>query len=159
FVRGAVESGVGIYDFDADEGIVMGHEFVGWVAEVGPDVTTVSIGDQVSGYATVVDDEGAARMAGYSNRYPGGFGERMVVQADALERNPPGLAPDIATVAEPLSVGEKAVQRSGAESGDVAVVLGAGPVGLGAIAALHARGVALIIVLESQPLRQQLAIK
>jgi (R,R)-butanediol dehydrogenase/meso-butanediol dehydrogenase/diacetyl reductase len=157
FIAGAIDGGVGIYDFDAHGGIVMGHEFAGRVIEVGPDVSSVSIGDQVSGYASVVDDDGAPRVAGYSNRYPGGFGERMLVQADALERNPPGLSPEIATLAEPLSVGEKAVQRAGIEPDDMAVVLGAGPIGLGAIMALRDRRIAPIVALESSPTRQGLA--
>src|SRR5262249_12757951 len=88
FLQGAIESGVDTYDFNPDDGIVMGHEFAGRVAAIGADVSTVSIGDQVSGYATVVDEAGVGRVAGYSNRYPGGFSERMLVQAESLERSP-----------------------------------------------------------------------
>jgi (R,R)-butanediol dehydrogenase/meso-butanediol dehydrogenase/diacetyl reductase len=157
FLQGAIEGGIRTYDFDADDGIVMGHEFAGRVVEIGADVETLAVGDQVSGYATVIDNEGRASVAGYSNRYPGGFGERMLVQADVLTRNPPGLPPDVATLAEPLSIGEKAVQRSGIEPNDAAVVMGAGPIGVGAIAALRARGISPIIALESNSVRQRLA--
>jgi (R,R)-butanediol dehydrogenase / meso-butanediol dehydrogenase / diacetyl reductase len=157
FIEGATESGVGTYDFDPDEGIVMGHEYAGRVIEVGPSVATVAVGDIVSGYATIVDDDGVTRVAGYSNRYPGGFGERMLVHEESLERSPAGVSPEVATLAEPMSIGEKAVQRSEIDPSAAALVLGAGPIGLGAIAALCERQITPIIAVEASVVRRSLA--
>ena len=157
FLRAWVDSGVGTYNFDPGQEIVMGHEFAGRVIEVGAGVSTVAVGDQVSGYGTVLDEHGVAQVAGYSNRYPGGFGERMLVQEASVQRDPTGLPADAATLAEPLSVGEKAVQRSNISPRDSTIVVGAGPVGLGAIAALTARGISPVIAVEQSPIRRALA--
>ena len=52
---------------------------------------------------------------------------------------------DQAALIEPLSVGHHAYVRSGAKEGDVALVGGAGPIGLLLAAVLKAKGIKVII--------------
>jgi L-iditol 2-dehydrogenase len=43
---------------------------------------------------------------------------------------PPGLAPEVAAMVEPLACSLRGVERAGVEAGDRVAILGAGPVGL-----------------------------
>jgi len=68
---------------------------------------------------------------------------------------PEGVDPMDAAVVEPLAVAYHAVERSHPQPGDTAVVLGAGPIGIGAYLGLKADGVEQVIVVE--PSRDRLA--
>jgi threonine dehydrogenase-like Zn-dependent dehydrogenase len=68
------------------------------------------------------------------------------------------LAPAQVPLVETLSVGCHAVGRSGAESGDRAIVIGAGPIGLSVIEFLRAAG-ADIAVVEKMPERLNFAAR
>ena len=97
------------------------------------------------------------RTLGYSNDYPGGYGERMVLDAAVCLRLPDGADPVAAALTEPFTVGEVSVRKARIEPGTVAVVLGCGPVGLGIVSALHRHGVHPIIATEPTPLRRSKA--
>jgi L-gulonate 5-dehydrogenase len=60
----------------------------------------------------------------------GGMQERMCLPAHQLYPVPDSLDDDTAVLAEPLSIAFRTVQRSGIGAGEVAVVMGAGPIGL-----------------------------
>jgi threonine dehydrogenase-like Zn-dependent dehydrogenase len=157
FLNSARDSGTALYDFDPTRDLVFGHEYAGRVIEVSPGVENVAVGDLVAGYAIVNAPDGSMRLCGYSNEYTGGFAERMVVQAVAAHRVPAGLDAKTATLAEPLSVGEMSAQRSHINPDNGAIVIGAGSVGLGVIAALGVRGVGPIVVVEPSPRRREMA--
>jgi threonine dehydrogenase-like Zn-dependent dehydrogenase len=70
---------------------------------------------------------------------------------------PNDLDPRHAALTEPMAVGLHAVNRSGIATGDGAVVLGCGPVGLAVIAALRVRGVGPIVASDLSPARRRLA--
>jgi threonine dehydrogenase-like Zn-dependent dehydrogenase len=76
-----------------------------------------------------------------------------------VHRVPPGVSAAAATLAEPLSVGEASVQRSQLDPEHGAVVMGAGCVGLGVIAALSAREVRHVIAVEPSPRRRDMALQ
>ena len=67
---------------------------------------------------------------------PGGFSTLMVAHRSQCHPIPPGLDPAAAVLADPLAVGWHAVSRT-QWTGDLAVVLGAGTVGLSVTAALR----------------------
>ncbi len=74
----------------------------------------------------------------------GGLSEKIVVERRWV--HPIGAFPlDQAALIEPLSVGHHAFTRSGAKSGDVALVGGAGPIGLLLAAVLKAEGLTVIV--------------
>lgn len=74
-----------------------------------------------------------------------------------MEAIPNGLSDDMAALTEPMAVALHAVRRSEVRKSDVAVVIGCGPVGLGVIAMLKARGVRTIIASDFSPGRRALA--
>ena len=77
---------------------------------------------------------------GYSNEFPGGYAERMVLAAPLLLEVPNGLPAEHAALTEPLAVGIHAVEKAALARDDVALVVGCGPVGLAAIVGLQAEG-------------------
>src|SRR5699024_11539375 len=135
--------------------VVLGHEFSGTVEEVGEGVDGVSVGDSVVVEPLMVDGTCSACRKGKSHLCEqigfigisglgGGLSEHIVVEQRWV--HPVGEMPlDQAAMIEPLSVALHAVKHSGAESGQVAVVGGAGPIGLLVAAVLKARGLYTIV--------------
>ena len=142
--------------FDPDRDLVLGHEYAAEVLELGPGTAGVKVGDVVVSMPVVADERGL-HPVGYSNDYPGGYGERMVLSAGVALSVPDGLHPRLAALAEPLAVGLHAVGRSSARAGHAAIVLGAGPIGLAVIAALRKAAVEPIVVADLSPRRRALA--
>lgn len=153
-------AGIGDYDlarFDPYRPVTPGHEFAGTVLEVADDVDVFSIGDAVTGIGIATEKETQTMtIIGYSNSYPGGLSEEIVVDAAWLRLIPNGMDFDTATLAEPLHVGETHVQQSGWD-GAPALVIGAGTIGLGVVVALAARGASDITVVEPAPRRREMA--
>ena len=110
--------------------LVLGHEFAGRIAELGPGVTGLQIGQRVTAHpATLVGDgELPARLAGRTNLYPeisycgsaafdphtdGGFSELKVVRAEQIRVLPENVSTEHGALAEPLAVALHAVSRAG----------------------------------------------
>jgi len=64
----------------------------------------------------------------------GAYAELLVVPAEIAQVNllpvPPGLAPEVAAMVEPLACCLRGVERAGVAQGDGVAILGAGPIGL-----------------------------
>ena len=148
----------GMMDLARD--VVMGHEFAAEVVELGPNLQDGSgnrkVGDVIVSLP-VAFDAGGVHAVGYSNDYPGGYGELMVLNDLLCLEVPNGLDARHAALTEPMAVGLHAVNRSQVEAGHAAVVLGAGPVGLAVIAALARAGVEPIVAADFSPARRVLA--
>jgi threonine dehydrogenase-like Zn-dependent dehydrogenase len=146
---------------DPARDVVMGHEFSARVLDVGENVGNCSPGDVVVSLPIVMD-AGGIHAVGYSNDYPGGYGERLVLSDMLTMQVPNGLDPRLAALTEPMAVGLHAVEMSrlgkeGAGPRHAAVVLGCGPVGLAVIAALRAAGVETIVAADFSAARRRLA--
>jgi L-iditol 2-dehydrogenase len=138
--------------------VVLGHEFGGRIASVGPAVRGWSEGDRVvSETAAVIDVNSPMTRAGLYNLDPNrkGFGygvdgamTRYVrVPARCLHRVPAGLAMEQAALTEPCCVAYNAViQNAKIQPGDRVIVLGPGPIGIlcAAMARLAGADVALV---------------
>jgi threonine dehydrogenase-like Zn-dependent dehydrogenase len=135
---------------------VMGHEFCCEVVELGPGVSTLSVGDVVVSMPVAFDARGVHPL-GYSNRYPGGYAELMVINEMLALPVPAGLSARIAAMTEPLAVGVHAVAKSGILPGEAAVVLGLGPVGLACVAELKRLGIGPVVGADFSPKRRELA--
>ena len=159
FVRVSLEGENVLSIFDPSKPVVPGHEFAGVVEGIGDDVSEFAIGDPVTGIGLATEPSGAMTIIGYSNDYPGGFGQRIVIDADMARAIPAGLDFDAATLAEPLHVGETHVQQSGHGPQDLGLVIGAGTIGLGVVIALAQRKCPLIVVVEPSPKRRTLALE
>lgn len=141
---------------DLAHDVVMGHEFCGEVIELGENVGNSAVGDVVVSLPITMDLAGLHPI-GYSNDYPGGYGEQMVLSDFLAIKVPNGLSARHAALTEPMAVGHHAVEMSVVREGDAAVVLGCGPVGLAVIAALRLKGVEPIVAADFSPTRRALA--
>jgi 2-desacetyl-2-hydroxyethyl bacteriochlorophyllide A dehydrogenase len=158
-----------------EPGFTIGHEYVGTVLEVGEDVRGVAVGDRVLGCfqsacghcwfcrAGLFHKCDSSRTFGHGaalGALQGTQAERALVpSADlVLRRVPDGMSDDVALFAgDVMGTGFHAVLDSGLRPGDVAAVLGLGPVGLCAVQAARAAGAAHVIAVDSVPERLAVA--
>lgn len=161
-----------IYNWDAwaDKTVVtpnvFGHEFAGFVVEVGERVTGVGIGDYVSAEGHMVCGickacrTGNAHVCPNTRSFgitaPGCFAEYAVVKASNIIHNAPDLPFEIACLQDPLG---NAVQTvlSGDIVGKSVAIIGVGPIGLLAIQVAKACGAGAIYAADINPNRLELA--
>ena len=141
---------------DLNRDVFMGHEFCGRVLDVGPDTRAPTPGTLVTALPVLISRSGISDLA-YSNDWPGGYSERMIVSAPLMLPVPAQLDPKYAAMTEPVAVAIHAVNRSGIDVGDTAIVLGCGPVGLCIVAALRRRGVDFVVASDLSGSRRDLA--
>lgn len=135
--------------------VTFGHEFSGTVTELGEGVEGLAVGDRVAVEPLMVCGQCPPCL---DNRYNtcwqmgfigisgrgGGLSEQIVVEQRWVHKV--GDMPlDQAALIEPLAVAMHGVKLSGAKAGDVALVGGAGPIGLLTAASLKAIGATVII--------------
>jgi threonine dehydrogenase-like Zn-dependent dehydrogenase len=141
----------------SDQQVVLGHEFVGEVVEYGP-ATRKKIAAGTPVVAVPLTRRGGGLHAiGLSAAAPGGYAEQVVVEESLMFSLPNGLSPKLAVLTEPLAVGWHAVRRAEVKKGDVAIVIGCGPVGLAVICMLKAHGVGTVVASDFSPGRRELA--
>ena len=155
----------------AAPGAVLGHEIAGEVAALGADVDPgrCPLGRPVAarpfgGCGTCHHCRGGradhcARFELVGMERPGGFAELVAVRADEVFPLPAALLPDEQPLVEPLAVVRRAFRRGEVTDGDTVAVLGAGPIGLAAVAWARALGVEAVVVSEPSPLRRDLALR
>src|SRR5580704_3143746 len=150
-----------------EPGFTIGHEYVGRVLAVGEAVHSVEVGDRVLGcFQTACGRcwfcrRGALHKCDSSRTFGHGAAlgalqgtqaERALVpNADlVLRKVPAGMSDETALFAgDVMGTGYHAVAESGLRAGDVAAVLGLGPVGLCAVQAAKASGAAHVIAVDS----------
>ena len=142
--------------FEPHRDTVMGHEFCCEFLDVGPGVNNLKQGDIVVSFPVTFDEQGVHGI-GFSNKYPGGYSERIVINEMMSIKVPNGLSAELAAMTEPLAVGVHAVEKSRIAKGDAAIIIGLGPVGLACIAELKMRGIGPIIGADFSPRRRALA--
>jgi len=136
--------------------IVFGHEFCAEILENGPGGGRFKEGTRVVSMPVNLGPEGFDAV-GYSNKYAGGFAERMILTDALLLEVPNGLPTDQAALTEPMAVGAHAVASAALDKTSVALVIGCGPVGLAVIAALKVKGHGPIIAADFSPRRRAAA--
>lgn len=137
--------------------IVMGHEFVGTVAEYGPGCRKRwAEGTRVVALPTVMVGS-EPQLVGLSERAPGSYAEQVLVQESMTMPVPGKLSDEEAALTEPMAVAWHAVRRAEVGRGRPAIVIGCGPIGLAVISMLRASGVKRIIASDFSPGRRALA--
>jgi L-iditol 2-dehydrogenase len=149
--------------------LVLGHEVVGDVVEVGRGVSGFAVGDRavaahhVPCGACHYCRRGSASMCRAfkaSHLDPGGFAEYVRVPADnvryATFRLPPSLDDEAASFVEPLACCHRAVRRTSAQGGDTCVVVGLGSIGC-LFVQLLARVGATVVGVDTLPARTDMA--
>ncbi len=148
--------------------VVLGHEFSGEVVEVGEGVSKFKKGDRVIVEPMVVCGECPACKEGKYNLCEklgfhglcgsgGGFAEYTVFPQEYIHKIPEGMSYEQAALVEPMAVALHSIRIAKFVTGNTALVLGSGPIGLATIECLKAAGASLVIVLQRKSIRQEYA--
>jgi threonine dehydrogenase-like Zn-dependent dehydrogenase len=142
---------------------VMGHEVVGTISEIGPEVRGLQIGQRVivnpwlscapRGIAPICEPCEAGQYSlcvnfkrgrlapglhtGICRDAPGGFASYLPAHESMAIPVPDGITDDQAVLADPFSVSLHAILRHPPNAGDIVVVYGCGTLGLCAIEILN----------------------
>ena len=148
--------------------LVIGHEFVGEVVDIGSDVRDLRQGDLVSGEGHLVCGRCRNCMAGrrvqcahtkgVGVNHPGAFAEFIALPATNVWRHPPDIDLDVAAIFDPFGNAVHTALTFPVLGEDV-LITGAGPIGLmAAIVARHA-GARYVVITDVSEYRLDLARK
>ena len=147
----------------ANDGIILGHEFVGEVLEVEPGVRNFKKGDHLICDNNIPCGVCPACQMGHSNMCKnvqamgsgtdGVFTSRVSIPEKNAAKIPADLSLDKAIFAEPLNCVMGAMKKANIQNGDTVVVLGGGPIGMYFTTLCKARGAAKVIVSEVSDFR------
>ncbi len=150
--------------------VIPGHEFVGEIVALGAGVTGLALGDRAVSEQIVPC--GTCRYCmrgqywmcrqndiyGFRRRTQGAMAGYVLLPRGALNYVlPPDLSPEAGALVEPLGCSIHAVERAGIHLGDVVVVAGCGPLGLGMVAAARLRGPGLLVAVDARAARLEVA--
>ncbi|MCP3426659.1 2,3-butanediol dehydrogenase [Rothia sp. AR01] len=147
--------------------VTLGHEMSGTVAALGEGVEDLEVGQKVVVEPYIIREENEGdenyQLSPDMNFIGlggggGGLGEKIAVKRHWVHPIADSVALDEAALIEPLSVAHHAFVRSGATAGDVAIIGGAGPIGILTAAVLKAEGLT-VIVSEISELRRRKALE
>lgn len=146
--------------------MVVGHEFVGEIVEVGQNVKDFHIGDIVSGEGHLVCGRCRNCMAGRRHlcadtkgvgvNSPGAFAEYLALPVTNLWLHSPDIDRDVASIFDPYG---NAVHTalSFPILGEDVLITGAGPIGCMAAAVAKHAGARFVVVTDINPWRLELA--
>jgi 2-desacetyl-2-hydroxyethyl bacteriochlorophyllide A dehydrogenase len=149
-------------------GMVMGHEAIAWVKSIEPGNDGLSPGELVainpvvgcgacewcvSGFDNLCEQR---RLYGCVPSLDGAFSEEIVVRVSNLVPIEGAAAEAAGALAEPLSVGFHAVQVGPDPCERDVLVVGGGPIGIGAALAARRLGARSVTVSEPNPSRRTL---
>lgn len=148
--------------FVVKEPMVLGHEASGTIVEVGSEVTHLKAGDRVCMEPGVPDSDSRATREGMYNLDPAvrfwatppvhGCLTPFVVHPAAFTfKLPDNVSFAEGAIVEPLSIGLQAAKKAAIKPGDVAVVIGAGTIGMMTALAALAGGCSRAIVCDLVP--------
>ncbi len=154
-------------EFPVPPGFVLGHECSGEVEALGEGVTGVAKGDRVALELFDVCLKCVQCRSGNYHLCPsrkanglniaGGLREYMAVPAYALYKLPPEVDCELGALCEPLAVAVHGLRLVDLRFGDRVAVLGAGTIGLMAIAAAKAMGATYIAATARHPHQKAMA--
>lgn len=146
--------------------MVVGHEFVGRILDVGSNVNDFRVGEIVSGEGHVVCGRCRNCMAGRRqlcaetqgvgvNR-PGAFAERIVLPMTNVWHHDQTLSREVQAIFDPLGNAVHCA-LSFAVLGEDVLITGAGPIGAMAAAVVRHAGARFVVVTDVNPYRLDLA--
>ncbi|OBG42660.1 theronine dehydrogenase [Mycobacterium alsense] len=135
----------------------LGHEPAGEVVEVGDQVSGIAVGDHVV-INPMVAPGGIIGNGGAGGALSEYLLIENAVRGTSLEVIPDHIPWEVAALNEPMAVGRHGANRCRPKPTDKVVVLGAGPVGLGAALAFKSLGVSHVAVTDLIPARLSKAL-
>jgi len=149
--------------------LVQGHEFSGFVAQVGSRVTGLQAGDLVTVEPAIGCGVCARCQAGLfaqcerllfiGGALPGAGSDLFAVDARYVVKMPPGVDADDAAMTEPLAVAVHSVRRIKSLQGKRVLVLGGGTIGNLTAQVAREMGAGRILLVDMIPFRTSLAEK
>jgi len=149
-------------------GRILGHEYVGEIAEVGPRATgDWRVGDRICALPFIACGQclpcaagrffecDRKKVSGVDDQ--GGFAEYVTTGCRESVRLPDSLDLRTAALVEPLAVGIHAVRIADVRAGSRVLVIGAGPIGLTVAQWCRFFGAREVVVSELAPTRAELA--
>jgi threonine 3-dehydrogenase len=148
--------------------MIIGHEFVGEIVEVGSNVNDFRRGDIVSGEGHVVCGRCrnclagrrhlCAQTLGVGVNRPGGFAELIALPMTNIWRHDPKIDQEVAAIFDPFG---NAVHTalSFPVLGEDVLITGAGPIGIMALPVVRHAGARHVVITDVNPFRLELARK
>ncbi len=157
-----------IGDFIVNEPMILGHEASGVITEVGSEVTHLAVGDRVCMEPGIPSPDSIETKTGHYNLDPkvrfwatppvhGVLRESVVHPAGYTYKLPDNVSFAEGAMIEPLAVGLHAANKAKIAPGDVALVLGAGTIGMVTALAALAGGCSRVIMTDVIPEKLALA--
>lgn len=149
--------------------IIMGHEFSAWVAELGPGIEGLDVGQLVAADPGISCGECEPCQHGHPNLCPnvrfcgtppinGVFAEYTIMPAENCFPLPQGFGLAEGAMLEPLGIAIHSVDLAHLRPGHTVAVLGAGPIGLLIAAVAKASGASAVYMTEPLAYRRQFAL-
>lgn len=122
--------------------VVLGHEFSGYVTEIGKNVTGIKVGDRVTSqttfeicgvceYCKTGDYNLCSSRKGLGTQANGSFAEYVVARKESVHVLPENVDLLSAALTEPLACcTHPAIEKTNIEIGEFVLVFGPGPIGL-----------------------------
>lgn len=167
-------------EYPINPGLVIGHEPVGIIEELGPGITGYEVGERVlvgaitpcgqcngclsghqaqCGHGTGYKELGGWRFGNTINGAQAEYLRVPYAQAN-LAKIPDGVSDEqVVLLADIASTGFSGAEAGGVKIGDAVVVYAQGPIGLCATAGAKLMGASLIIGVDSDPVRLAMATR
>lgn len=148
--------------------IIIGHEFGGTIADVGPDVVGFKVGDRVGVDPTLNCGECYFCQRGQGNlcerwnavgvgHHPGGFAEYVAVPERSVYPLPNGMDFKTAALIEPVSCVVHGFHLLKPQVGESYLIYGAGPMGLQNAQLARFNGARVVAIIDINPSRLEIA--
>ncbi len=147
--------------------LTVGHELAGEIVELADGDTDLVVGDRVTMFPLISCGTCHACTHGHAHvcrqlrlfgfDVDGGMAEYVKLPIDSLIKLPPEMPAHIGALIEPLAVAVHGVARVDTSTTKVAVVLGAGPIGLLTALVLKAKGIPQVLISDVAQAKLDLA--
>ncbi|MGI9862901.1 zinc-dependent alcohol dehydrogenase family protein [Moorella naiadis] len=156
-------------EYPTNPPMVPGHEFAGYIEEVGEAVSSFKPGELVTvephifcglcKFCRIGKVHLCLDKKAFGVHLNGGFAQYAILPQHTIYRVPPHVSPEEAALAENIGCCLHGIDRAGIQVGDTVVILGGGVVGIILTQLAKLRGAGKVIVIEPIEKRRLVALK